>query len=334
MMPKSALERINQQRLAQGLSAFSNTRNAAAGSIKLLDSGEVAKRGLVCFVYDVLGAEQGLDLEELGFELFALPFKVQDLETIDQVIAMCQNPQLKQFLDDQDYDFDGLVIKVNDLKKENQKADQASTLFSSDLETVDQKPIRELLGATEHHPRRAIAYKFPAQQVASKILSVDFQVGRTGIITPVANLDPVQLSGAMISRVSLHNFDFIQSKQIKNGDFVRVQRSGEVIPYIVGVIKERRDGSEDFIVPPLLCPICHSPVLNSEMHYYCSNLSCPAQIRERILHFVSRDAMDIGGVGEALVELLVEQKMLTSYADLYLLSSVQNQVLLRKFPNL
>ncbi|MDO4714070.1 MAG: helix-hairpin-helix domain-containing protein [bacterium] len=165
------------------------------------------------------------------------------------------------------------------------------------------------------------------------MLSVDFQVGRTGIITPVANLEPVQLSGAKISRVSLHNFDFIQSKQIKKGDFVRVQRSGEVIPYIVSVIKERRDGSEDFITPPLLCPSCQSPVNNIDIHYYCTNPCCPAQIREKIVHFVSRDAMDISGIGEAMIELLVEQQLLTSVADLYRLTELHNQVLLRKFPN-
>lgn len=135
-------------------------------------------------------------------------------------------------MDEQDYDFDGLVIKITDPKEKEEKPDQLSSLFDT-VDTRAKVSIRDILGATEHHPRRAIAYKFPAQQVASKILSVDFQVGRTGIITPVANLEPVQLSGAMISRVSLHNFDFIQTKQIKNGDFVRVQRSGEVIPYIV-----------------------------------------------------------------------------------------------------
>lgn len=332
MMPKSALARINEQRQSQGQSAFSNTRNAAAGSIKLLDSGEVAKRGLVCFVYDILSPDSIIDLKELWFPIFSLPGKGNELQTIDEVIAYCQDPKIKQFLDEQDYDFDGLVIKITDPKEKEEKSDQFSSLF----DTVDmwaKVSIRDILGATEHHPRRAIAYKFPAQQVASKILSVDFQVGRTGIITPVANLEPVQLSGAMISRVSLHNFDFIQTKQIKNGDFVRVQRSGEVIPYIVWVIKERRDGTEDFIIPPLLCPMCNSPVNNVDIHYYCSNPSCPAQIREKILHFVSRDAMDIWGIGEAIVEILVEQKILTSYADLYTLLSLQNQVLLRKFPN-
>ena len=190
-----------------------------------------------------------------------------------------------------------------------------------------------MLGATEHHPRWAIAYKFPAQQVASQIQSLSFQVGRTGIITPVANIEPVQLSGATISRVSLHNFDFIAKKKIKNKDFVRVQRSGEVIPYILGPIKERRTGLEEPIVPPLFCPECNSPISNIDIHYYCSNPSCPAQIKEKLVHFVSRDAMDISGIGEAMIELLVKQKMLTSFADIYSLTSIQNQLLLRKFPN-
>lgn len=334
LLAKSKLLQLNQQREAQWQSSFANTRNAAAGSIKLLDPAEVAKRGLTCLVYDILEGDASLDLRELGFPTVELPAKSKMLSTIQEVIGVCLDPKIKQFLDEQDYDFDGLVIKLCDLEQKKQKSDQNWALFDLTMQTwSDSVWVRDILGTTEHHPRRAIAYKFPAQQVTSQILSVDFQVGRTGIITPVANLEPVQLSGAKIARVSLHNFDFIQTKQIKKGDFVRIQRSGEVIPYIVSVIKERRDGSEDFITPPLLCPSCQSPVNNIDIHYYCTNPSCPAQIKEKIVHFVSRDAMDISGIGEAMIELLVEQKLLSSVADLYDLTELKNQVLLRKFPS-
>lgn len=346
LMPKSQLLKLNQAREKADQSPFSNTRNAAAGSIKLLDSGEVAKRGLKVVIYEQLAGE-AQDVEQIGLPVFNLPQKWRTSSDIEQIIARCQDFQLKQYLDEQDLDFDGLVIKVCESEEhqlsswdfpENSAGDSLFTLqtvvdASSLGNSKATQNIRSLLWSTEHHPRWAIAYKFPAQQVASQILSVDFQVGRTGIITPVANIEPVSLSGAMISRVSLHNFDFIQNKQIKSWDFVWVQRSGEVIPYIVAVIKERRNGGEVPIVPPLFCPVCSSPIRNVDIHYYCSNPKCPAQIREKIVHFASRDAMDIGGIGEGIIETLVQQKMLTSVADLYQLTKIENQVLLRKFPS-
>lgn len=337
MMGKKQLSELNQQREKSGLSPFANTRNAAAGSIKLLDSAEVARRNLVCFVYDILEWDQHLILKELWLPVFELPFRVNDPQNIDEIWALTQDFQLKQYLDEQDYDFDGLVIKMTDEEQVYREQTSEMGLFWSDFsdtwKVASQLGIREVLGATEHHPRRAIAYKFPAQQVASQIQSVDFQVGRTGIITPVANIQPVQLSGVQISRVSLHNFDFIQNKQIKKWDFVRVQRSWEVIPYIVWVIKERRDGTEDFIRPPLFCPACNWPISNIDIHYYCTNPACPAQIKEKIVHFVSRDAMDIWGIWDSMVEVLVQQGILRSVSDIYALEKIENQILLRKFPN-
>ncbi|PZM86587.1 MAG: hypothetical protein DLD55_05275 [candidate division SR1 bacterium] len=346
LMPKSQFLKLNQAREKAEQSPFSNTRNAAAGSIKLLDSGEVAKRGLKIVIYEQLAGEIQ-DFEQLGLPVFNLPQKWRNSNDIEQIISWCQDFELKQYLDEQDLDFDGLVIKVSDDKEkqlstgsfpENSVGDSLFTIQTppdpSSLKNAKAtQNIRSLLGSTEHHPRWAIAYKFPAQQIASQILSIDFQVGRTGIITPVANIEPVSLSGAMISRVSLHNFDFIQNKQIKSGDFVWVQRSGEVIPYIVAVIKERRTGREEPILPPLFCPACSSPICNVDIHYYCSNPKCPAQIREKIVHFASRDAMDISGIGEAIIETLVQQKMLTSVADLYQLTKIENQILMRKFPS-
>lgn len=336
MMPKSQLHKLNQQRELLWQTPFSNTRNAAAGSIKLLDSRDVAKRGLIAFIYDQLGGEK-VNLKEIGLPVFELPQKFCSTKNIEQVVAWCEDFQVKQFLDEQDFDFDGLVIKISDNEegKPNLEVWKKArlSLFETGHSPQNQQNIRSILGSTEHHPRWAIAYKFPAQQVASKIKSISFQVGRTGIITPVANIEPVTLSGAKISRVSLHNFDFIANKQIKNHDFVWIQRSGEVIPYILWSIKDRRDGSEEPIIPPLFCPECGNPITNIDIHYYCTNPLCSAQIKEKIVHFVSRDAMDISGIGDAMIEILVKQKILTSVADLYHLTNIQNQILLRKFPN-
>ena len=193
MMPKSVRTQLNKQREAQGKETFANTRNAAAGSIKLLDSGEVSKRQLVCFVYEILAAqdEEGnplsLRMEDLNVPRINLGKKPTTIQEIEHI---CLDPTVKHFLDQQDYDFDGLVIKVQD---EN-FSPQTEHLFSQQETLPTRSSLREILGSTNHHPRRAIAYKFPAEQTSTQILSVDFQVGRTGVITPVANLSPVKLS--------------------------------------------------------------------------------------------------------------------------------------------
>ena len=318
MMPKSQLSALNLSREALGLNSFANTRNAASWSIKLLDSAEVEKRNLICFIYDILESDTNQTIKEIWLPTFDLPEKFQHFDNIQPLIDACLNPELKSFLDEQDLDFDGLVIKITDKNLPNGK---------------DQTSIRALLGATEHHPRRAIAYKFPAQQIAAKISSIDFQVGRTWILTPVANLEPVNLSGVTISRVSLHNFDFIKEKWILNWDFVRIQRSGEVIPYVLSAIPSRRNGTESEIFPPKLCPSCQTPIISQDIHYYCKNPDCPAQLKEKLLYFVSRDALDIAGFGDSIIQLLIEQNLLNSFADFYSLSKVENQILLRKLPS-
>ena len=318
MMPKSKLSTLNLSREALRLNSFANTRNAASWSIKLLDSAEVEKRSLICFIYDILESDTNQTIKEIWLPTFDLPEKFQHFDNIQSVIDTCLNPELKSFLDEQDFDFDGLVIKITDKNLPNGK---------------DQTSIRTLLGATEHHPRRAIAYKFPAQQIAAKISSIDFQVGRTWILTPVANLEPVNLSGVTISRVSLHNFDFIKEKWILNWDFVRIQRSGEVIPYVLSAIPSRRNGTESEIFPPKLCPSCQTPIISQDIHYYCKNPDCPAQLKEKLLYFVSRDALDIAGFGDSIIQLLMEQNLLNSFADFYTLTKVENQVLLRKLPS-
>jgi len=314
LMPKTQRKKINQSRSKQNKNLFANTRNATAWSIKLLDSNEVKKRGLVCFVYDIIYTNSKATIPKTHEKIikrlkkYGLPVfeRHQKKDNIDEIIKLCTN-KTHQILKEYDYDFDGLVIKVNEIN------------------------IRQKLWSTAHHPRRAIAYKFPAEQVSTQINSVDFQVGRTGIITPVANLAPVQLSGVTIKRVSLHNFDFINNKDIQIKDYVRIQRSGEVIPYIVSVIKERRK-TQSKINPPKKCPSCNKKITQIDMHYYCTNTKCPAQIKERIIHFVSKNCMDIEGIGDSIIELLVNQKIIQNFADLYQIPEPQIRMQVHSLP--
>lgn len=313
MMPKSVRKQINTQREKDGENPFANTRNAAAGSIKLLDSNEVAKRWLICYIYDLIeiqdynfsSHEDTIQyLKSLWLPIFNR-HKVYD--NIQEVIDTALNQSTQQFFQEQDNDFDWLVVKVNEISNRN------------------------ILWTTQHHPRRAIAYKFPAQQISTQIMSVDRQVGRSGVITPVANLDPVQLSWVTISRVSLHNSDFINTKDIQLYDYVRVQRSGEVIPYIVGVIKERR-GETQTITPPNKCPSCGHDTNNIDMHTYCTNHACPAQLQEKIEHFVSKQCMDIEWIGSSIAEILIKHNIIKTIDQLYTFTTPEKQALLRSLP--
>jgi DNA ligase (NAD+) len=308
MMPKSVWSDINKEREENWEIPFANTRNATSGSIKLLDSKEVAKRKLACFIYDILQCnDEIINLESLWLPIFP---RIKECSSIQEVMTTCLDPQIKQQLESEDFDFDGLVIKVKDQLQ------------------------RDILWSTDHHPRWAVAYKFPAQLAATKIVSVDFQIGRTWIITPVGNLEPIELSGVTIKRVSLHNFDFIQSKDLHIGDYVWIQRSGEVIPYIVGVIKERRTEAVQDIQMPSKCPSCLGKVVNQDMHYYCTNPVCPAKLKEQILHFVSKNCMDIQWIWESIVDILVGQNIVQSIADIYRIPEHTTQILLRKFPGI
>jgi len=309
LMPKSVWKDINKEREEEWEVPFANTRNAAAGSIKLLDPKEVDKRWLVVHIYDILNdieLPKGTKLIDL-FPVF--PREKTGLH-IKEIIKLCEDPATKKMLESKDIEFDGLVIKTESLEQ------------------------REIIWTTDHHPRWAVAYKFPAQLAATQILSADFQVGRTWIITPVANLEPVQLSGATLKRVSLHNFDFIKDKDIHLHDRIWLQRSGEVIPYIVSVITDRRTGKETKINPPKTCPSCHEPITNIDIHYYCTNPHCPEKTKQQIQHFVSKHCMDINGIGESLVDLLVENKIIATVADIYKLSDNKIQVQLLKFPGI
>lgn len=339
MMPKSVLKEINKQREMEWQYPFSNTRNAAAWSIKLLDSNEVRKRKLVCFVYDLLEATNinnekiEPNLKDLWFSQVNLNFWKQNISWIQEI---CTNPQTKQKLEQLDFDFDWLVIKLQDSIFEENKIqlDKSQTIFK-DLEPSNSSQnisLRSIIWSTQHHPKRAIAYKFPAQQASTQITSIDFQIWRTGIITPVANLQPVQLSGVEISRVSLHNFDFINEKDIKLYDYIRIQRSWEVIPYITWVIKERRTWIEEPITAPLFCPECNAPIINIKLHYYCTNPECKSQLKEKLIHFCSKEAMDIQWIWDSIIDILVQQNLIKTVADIYKIWDIQTQIFLKKIP--
>ncbi|WP_028950554.1 NAD-dependent DNA ligase LigA [Sulfurihydrogenibium subterraneum] len=307
LIRKDIFKKINEERLEEGLPLFANPRNAAAGSIRLQDPKEVATRGLEAFVYQITYAEKdgknllgsvlkkhSENIKMLHLFGFKTPYEVLKVcAGIDEVIDYCKEWERKR--DTYPYEIDGMVIKVNDIS------------------------LYEKLGFTSHHPRWAIAFKFKARQATTKILDVVFQVGRTGAITPVAKLQPVEIGGVIVSSVSLFNEDFIREKDIRIGDTVLVERAGDVIPYIVMVIKEARTGNEKPIEFPKNCPSCSSPLVKpiGEAVWRCVNINCPTQVIERIIHFTSKDAMDIKGLSEATVKKFYKIKLLKSIPDIY-----------------
>jgi DNA ligase, NAD-dependent len=286
------------RREKKGETLFANPRNAAAGSIRLLDPKEVARRNLDTFLYYIFinGKEMPSQWENL-MELKKLGFKINPnsrlCQNIEEVINYYKEWTEKR--DTLDYDVDGVVVKVNSTRQ------------------------REMLGNTAKSPRWAIAFKFPARQATTKIKDIIIQVGRTGALTPVAILEPVSIGGATISRCTLHNEDEIKRKDIRIGDYVLLERSGDVIPHIISVMKERRSGKEKPFVWPKTCPVCHSAIYREEGEAVsrCINPSCPARIRESIIHFASRRAMNIEGLGEALVDQLLATGLVKQIPDLY-----------------
>lgn len=304
-MTKKWFARLNKEREKKNEDPFANPRNASAGSLKLLDSRITAKRRLAIFVWgigqhskaEVKNHHEALNyLKDLG--LSVIPH-VKVCSAIDEVIKLCADWQKKK--ETLDYEIDGMVVKVNSLRQQNK------------------------LGRTAKSPRWMIAYKFPAEKVLTRILDVKMQIGRTGIVTPVAILKPVHISGTTVSRATLHNFDEIKRLDVRINDMVYVEKSGEIIPKILQVAKDKRCGKEREIKFPSKCPSCNSPLYaeEGEVALRCNNVSCMAQIKQKILHFASRNAMDIESVGEALVEQLVDKKLVWDYADLYCLKFEQ-----------
>lgn len=296
---KEAFKSLNNERLDENLPPFANPRNAAAGSLRQLDSKITAKRPLEIFAYGVgriadLVLESHSDilsvLQKLGFRINP---HIRPKVTIKEVIDCYRD--LSEQRDLLPYDIDGMVIKVDSLA------------------------LQRLLGATSRSPRWAMAYKFKAVQETTRIIDIDVQVGRTGTLTPVAHLVPVKIGGVTVSRATLHNQDEIKRKDIKIGDTVLVQRAGDVIPEVMKVITSKRTGEEKTFNMPLSCPVCDSSVVRSlnEAALRCINPSCSAQVKERIKHFASKGAFDIDGLGEKLIEQLVDKDLLFSYADIF-----------------
>lgn len=301
LLPLKELERLNKEREENGEALFANARNAAAGSLKQHDPAVTAKRKLTFVAYASACFPAFDDLELLtAYKKLGLPAATpcRICCDIEDAVAFCEEWKEKRFT--LPFATDGIVIKVNSFA------------------------LREKLGATAKSPRWAIAYKFPAETAATKLLSVSMQVGRTGAITPVANLEPVRLAGTKVSRATLHNFDEVERLGIRVGDTVLVEKAGEIIPDIVGVLKDKRDGSEEKILPPDKCPVCGSLVYKDpEMAAItCSNASCPAVLKRALAHFASRNAMDIMGLGPAVIDELVDKKIVSDYGDLYAIKGV------------
>jgi len=309
LINKSNFAKYNQKLVDEGLPPLANPRNAASGTLRIKDPAEARRRNLEAFVYnisdytlikgkkvsDLLQTHSGsLELLwELGFRSPKKEMKV--FSSIDKIIDFCNEFEVKR--DNLPYEIDGMVIKTNKVE------------------------LQEQMGMTTHHPRWAIAYKFKARQGTSKLLNVEFQVGRTGSITPVAKIQPVAIGGVTVGSISLFNEDVIKEKDLMIGDSVLVERAGDVIPYIVKSLADVRNGTEKKIKFPTTCPVCSSKLYKEEGEavWRCINIECPAQVVERIIHFVSKDAMDIRGFGEANVRKFYELNLLKDIPGIYTL---------------
>lgn len=298
-LPHKGFEQMNEKRAIDDLEPFANPRNAASGSMKMQDSKEVAKRPLDCYLYYLLGKELPSNVHYDNLQCakkwgFKIPDEIQVCSSIDKVISFVNYWDDKRH--ELPYDIDGIVIKVNDLK------------------------LQEQMGFTSKTPRWAISYKFKAEQVATTLNEITYQVGRTGAITPVANLEPVLLAGTMVKRASLHNADQIEKLDVRKGDKVYVEKGGEIIPKIVGVAIKERDLFSQPTVYISHCPECQTELIRSEgdaKHYCPNDLQCPPQIKGKFEHFISKKAMDIDGIGPETIDLLFENQLISAIPDLY-----------------
>ena len=317
LINKENFNRFNEGLLQQGLPPLANPRNAAAGTLRLKDPAEAAKRKLEVFVYHIsyvgsiakASPPKALQTHAGALELlWEMGFRSPHLEKkickgIDAVIDHCT--QFEHSRDELPYEIDGMVIKVNAIE------------------------WQEKMGMTSHHPRWAVAYKFKARQATTQLTGVEFQVGRTGAVTPVAKLTPVPVGGVMVSSISIHNEEYIQEKDLRIGDQVLIERAGDVIPQIVKSLTDLRKGKEKKIIFPTQCPVCNSHLFKEEEEavWRCINIECPAQVVERIIHFVSKDAMDIRGLGEANIRKFYELQLLRDIPGIYTFnfSALENQ---------
>ncbi|MDD5769653.1 MAG: NAD-dependent DNA ligase LigA [Candidatus Gracilibacteria bacterium] len=318
VMPISSFEELNREALKIGGKIFSNPRNAASGSLRLLDVNITAQRNLKFFAYDLANFEEFVekenkqkyfdvikDLESFGFEISSYFLKC---ENILEVIKNIDNfGDVREIID---FDIDGLVIKVDDIK------------------------LWQDIGFTAHHPRYAIAYKFPAQILTTKILSVEHQVGRTGTITPVANLEPINISGVIVKRATLHNYDEVKNLQIKVGDNVFIKRAGEVIPKIIGLAENRDNlgiiSTKMEILPPEFCPSCSTKIIKDDdkIRYYCPNHeNCPEQIKQKLINSISKQALNIDGLGTEQIELFLQKRFISDLASIFDLENKKDLIL-------
>ena len=308
-MPKASFDAVNQLRQENGEPEFANPRNAAAGTLRQLDTAVVAKRNLATFLYQEASPTQVGSQEAVLNKLADLDFSVNPTHILaDSIEAVWEFiEKIAQERDSLAYEIDGIVIKVNDLA------------------------VQEELGFTVKAPKWAIAYKFPAEEKEAQLLSVDWTVGRTGVVTPTANLTPVQLAGTTVSRATLHNVDYIAEKDIRQKDTVIVYKAGDIIPAVLRVVESKRVSEEPLEIPSH-CPSCESELVHfeDEVALRCINPLCPAQIKEGLIHFASRDAMNITGLGPAVVEKLFAQNLVKDVAGIYRLT-VENLLELENF---
>ena len=298
-MPRSSFDAVNQLRQENGEPEFANPRNAAAGTLRQLDTAIVAKRNLATFLYQEASPTSATNQEAVLNQLSKNGFSVNERHilaySMDEVWRFIE--QINHERAQLPYDIDGVVIKVNDLS------------------------VQEELGFTVKAPKWAIAYKFPAEEKEAQLLSVDWTVGRTGVITPTANLTPVKLAGTTVSRATLHNVDYIAEKDIRKDDTVIVYKAGDIIPAVLRVVESKRQSKEKLEIPKN-CPSCNSELIHfeDEVALRCINPRCPAQIKEGLIHFASRDAMNITGLGPAVVEKLFDQQLVNDVAGIYRLT--------------
>lgn len=299
IMPRASFNKLNEQRLEDGEEPFANPRNSASGTLKMQDSKEVSRRKLDCFLYYLPGDEVPAETHYKCLAIaktwgFNISGNIVLCRTIEEIFNYIE--KIRETRESLPFDIDGIVIKVNSLSQQ------------------------QALGYTAKSPRWAIAYKFKAEQVSTKLLSIDYQVGRTGAVTPVANLEPVLLAGTVVKRASLHNADVIEALGVRIGDSVFVEKGGEIIPKIVGVDMERRDPGSVPVRFPATCPECETPLIRreGEAAYYCPNESgCPPQIKGKLEHFISRRAMNIDSLGEGKIGMLYDNGLVKDAADLY-----------------
>jgi DNA ligase (NAD+) len=297
-IPLEDFDSLNQRLLAAGEKTYQNPRNTAAGALRQLDPALTAQRSLTILTYAIVaGADVNVDTQwETLALLRSMGFPTPEAyhcHDIGEVLAAYQ--MLLEKRDKLAFEADGAVIKINNLK------------LAADL------------GYAGKDPRGALAYKFPAREVTTRLLEIGVNVGRTGVLTPFARLEPVEISGVIVKQATLHNFDYIEEKDIRVGDYVYIKRAGDVIPYVIGPVIERRDGSEETYLLPATCPICEQPVerLDGEVAWYCVNTACPAQLIRNIEHYVSKGGMNIVGMGIKIVEQLVAAGLVSDLADLY-----------------